>query len=494
MSQTRSTEAGAEPELIVVGSASPSVLDDEDRAATTRPDHRKHAIHRWSWAIVPLLDAAAVATVLAASNWVTALGVTHALLTWLAIGGLGRGREMLLPRVTEDAGGLSMRVALVAPVLAIPAAASGQTRELLMATTAIIPAVLLARVISFGVLRRLRRMRIAAKPAVIVGTGDVALDIAGALDQHAEYGLVAAGFVDDVVPASLPLPYLGSVSELPAVVTEYGIERIIVAYGHAGEMRLVDTLRRCEDLGADVLLVPRLFEIGRPVVPGVIDDLWGYPIVRLRLGRLRGWHARVKRAIDVFVAALLLVLGAPIMLGIALTVRMSSPGPILFRQLRVGRRGREFELLKFRTMKVNGDSDTTWSVGHDPRVTAVGRLLRRTSLDELPQLFNVLRGDMSLVGPRPERPYFARRFSNEIRGYADRHRAPPGMTGWAQVHGLRGNTSVSARARFDNGYLDSWSVTQDVAILGMTLAEVVRAATERNDSGSSDAGASGWAG
>jgi len=487
MWQTRSIEAEGEPELIVAGSASPLVIDDEDRATTPDASHRKHASHRWSWAIVPLSDAGAVATVLAASDWLTALGAMHALLTWLAIGGLARGREMLLPRVTEDAGRLSMRAALVAPVLAIPAAGSGQTRELLMATTAIIPAVLLARVISYGVLRRLRRMRIAAKRAVIVGTGDVAVDIAGALDQHAEYGLVVAGFVDDIVPTSLPLPYLGSVSQLPAVVTEHGIERIIVAYGHAEEIRLVDTLRRCEDLGADVLLVPRLFELGRPVVPGVIDDLWGYPIVRLRLGRLRGWHARVKRAMDVSVAALLLVLGAPIMLGIALTVRISSPGPILFRQLRVGRRGREFELLKFRTMRVNGDSDTTWSVRHDPRVTAVGRLLRGTSLDELPQLFNVLRGDMSLVGPRPERPHFAKRFSNEIRGYADRHRAPPGMTGWAQVHGLRGNTPVSARARFDNGYLDSWSVTRDVVILGMTLAEVVRAATEQDDSAPSDA-------
>jgi lipopolysaccharide/colanic/teichoic acid biosynthesis glycosyltransferase len=154
-------------------------------------------------------------------------------------------------------------------------------------------------------------------------------------------------------------------------------------------------------------------------------------------------------------------------------VRLSSPGPILFKQRRIGQRGEVFELLKFRTLSVNQDSDTTWSVSEDERRTAVGRLMRMLSIDELPQLVNVLRGEMSLVGPRPERPYFADQFRVAVPGYDDRHRVPAGMTGWAQVHGLRGDTSIKDRAVFDNHYVENWSLWRDLVILARTVETVV---------------------
>ncbi len=170
---------------------------------------------------------------------------------------------------------------------------------------------------------------------------------------------------------------------------------------------------------------------------------------------------------------MLLVVTAPLLGGGAVAVRLSSPGPILFRQRRVGRNGRVFELLKLRTMHVNDDADRLWSVAGDPRVTRAGRILRKTGLDELPQLVNVLRGEMSLVGPRPERPLYANRFSAEVPRYGDRHRVPPGITGWAQVHGLRGDTSIGERIRFDNHYIEHWSLWRDLVILLRTAKQVL---------------------
>jgi lipopolysaccharide/colanic/teichoic acid biosynthesis glycosyltransferase len=157
-------------------------------------------------------------------------------------------------------------------------------------------------------------------------------------------------------------------------------------------------------------------------------------------------------------------------------VKLSSPGPVLFRQRRIGQAGREILVPKFRSLRVNHQSDTQWSVDDDPRVTSVGRLLRRTSIDELPQLWSVLKGDMSLVGPRPERPLFVRRFSSDVDGYRDRHRLPVGLTGWAQVHGLRGDTSIGRRARYDNQYIEHWTLWRDFVIVLRTLAEVAREA------------------
>jgi exopolysaccharide biosynthesis polyprenyl glycosylphosphotransferase len=187
----------------------------------------------------------------------------------------------------------------------------------------------------------------------------------------------------------------------------------------------------------------------------------------------------VKRGLDVLVAGVGLLAAAPVLAVAAVAVHVSSPGPILFRQMRVGRGGRAFALLKFRSMRMNDDSDTAWSVADDDRVTPVGRFLRRTSLDELPQLLNILSGDMSLVGPRPERPHFVEQFVETIPGYRDRLRVPVGLTGWAQVHGLRGDTSIADRVRFDNAYIENWSLWLDIVILARTIREALMGGERR---------------
>jgi exopolysaccharide biosynthesis polyprenyl glycosylphosphotransferase len=257
------------------------------------------------------------------------------------------------------------------------------------------------------------------------------------------------------------------------------VRRVIVAFGAAREADLVAVLRAAAALPVAVYCVPRFFELRVPRERVRSDDLWGIPLVRLSAPGLRTFERIVKRALDVIVACLALLLTAPILAIAACAVRLTSPGPILFRQDRVGRGGRVFPLLKFRSMLVNDDSDTAWSVAHDDRVTRVGRFLRKTSVDELPQLLNILRGEMSLVGPRPERPHFVELFSSEVPRYRDRLRMPAGLTGWAQVHGLRGDTSIVERVRFDNAYIENWSLWLDLVILARTLREALMGGERR---------------
>jgi exopolysaccharide biosynthesis polyprenyl glycosylphosphotransferase len=247
---------------------------------------------------------------------------------------------------------------------------------------------------------------------------------------------------------------------------------VIVAFLNAPDDEIVRFLRGCDRLQVDIHVVPRFFELGVGVEQ-TSDDISGIPISLLRRAPHRSLTWPLKRAFDISVASVGLILTSPIMALAAIAVRFSSPGPILFRQRRLGEGMKPIEVMKFRTMRVNEDSDTTWSVLRDERLTGIGRVLRQTHLDELPQLINVLRGDMSLVGPRPERPYFAELFSAEIQGYGDRHRVPVGLTGWAQVHGLNGDTSIEERARFDNRYIESWSLWRDLVILARTGAAVV---------------------
>jgi lipopolysaccharide/colanic/teichoic acid biosynthesis glycosyltransferase len=203
----------------------------------------------------------------------------------------------------------------------------------------------------------------------------------------------------------------------------------------------------------------------------------GDPLVRLRRAAFRQSSRVLKRAFDVVVATMGIVLTAPVMVVSAIAVRLAVSRHVLFRQPRVGVDGRPFTLLKFRTLPVTEDANsaTRWSVAGDHGISRTGRLMRRLSLDELPQLFNVLRGDMSLVGPRPERPHFVDQFARSYPHYRSRHRMPSGLTGWAQVHGLRGDTSIDDRARFDNVYIDSWTLWRDVAILVRTAGQVIGA-------------------
>ncbi|HYE89777.1 MAG TPA: exopolysaccharide biosynthesis polyprenyl glycosylphosphotransferase, partial [Terriglobales bacterium] len=226
------------------------------------------------------------------------------------------------------------------------------------------------------------------------------------------------------------------------------------------------------DIGDDLVtihLVPDVF--GLATLRGGIEEFEAIPFIHLRESPLYGWNRVLKRAFDLVVGGVCLLVAAPAMLGIALAVRVSSPGPVLLRQERMGLDGRRFELLKFRTMRVDAEAATgpVWARADDDRRTPVGGLLRRFNLDELPQLVNVLRGEMSLVGPRPERPVFVEDFRRRIPGYMLRHKVKAGMTGWAQVNGWRGDTSLEKRIEYDLYYIERWSLAFDVKILVQTL-------------------------
>lgn len=401
------------------------------------------------------------------------------ILAFLAM--IGANRRRLRLSVVDDFGLLVRAVAsgLLAVGLALLAGDSGDGRKLIAQATMSLAALAIGRTCSYALIRLWRRRGWLQSRAVVVGAGAVGLEIISLLERHPEYGLEAVGLVDDVV--DLPGPghnLLGGIDDLERVVTAHRISRVIVAFGPVGEQELVETLRAAAHLPVEVYVVPRFYELGlAPVGPGS-DEIWGIPLIPVRRAALQADAWFIKRLVDVIVSGTALLVLSPLLGALALAVKVSSPGPILFRQRRIGQHGREIDVLKFRSMRVNDDSDTQWTVAEDPRLTKLGRLMRRTSLDELPQLWNVFRGDMSLIGPRPERPHFVDQYAVEIRGYRDRHRLPVGLTGLAQVHGLRGDTSIYERARFDNFYIEHWSPLLDAKIVARTATAVVRDALD----------------
>lgn len=396
--------------------------------------------------------------------------VPYVATTLLVLAVSGAYRNRLTPTVSTDAAGLAARVAL--PGVALGALAGADT-SFLRAVALAIPAVLAVRAATYALVRA-GRCRSGREPTLIVGAGAVAAQLARRLQEHPEYGLEPIGYLDSFADRPLPLARLGDIDDLATVLEERGIRRVIVAFGARREHELVSVLRACERPDVEVYIVPRFFELGLAPRGPETEDLWGLPLVRVKRAALTTKAWRVKRAVDVAVSAAALLVLSPLMALTALAVKLTSRGPVLYRQLRVGQRGRPIEVLKFRTMHINNDGETTWSVTADPRVTAIGRILRPLSIDELPQLVNVLRGEMSLVGPRPERPHFAHQFASEVPRYDDRHRVPAGITGLAQVQGLRGDTCIEERAVFDNQYIEHWSLWLDLVILLRTVGTVLR--------------------
>jgi exopolysaccharide biosynthesis polyprenyl glycosylphosphotransferase len=340
------------------------------------------------------------------------------------------------------------------------------------------------RVTLVSVQRRARSRRDIGKRTLIVGAGLVGVQVAQRLIDHREYGLQPVGFLDaDPAPyvsrTALGVPVLGAPADLAAVAEDMDAQHVILAFSSAPDGALVRVVRLCEALGLEVSLVPRMFESITDRM--ALDRLGALPLLGLRSVDPRGWQFACKYAADRILAMVLLLAVAPLLLATALAVRLTSPGPVLFRQRRVGRDGKAFDLLKFRSMYVEGEPDTTFEpapgaapggVEGEDRRTPLGRFLRRSSLDELPQLVNVLQGDMSLVGPRPERPEFVELFSTDLTRYGDRHRVKSGITGWAQVHGLRGQTSLSDRVEWDNFYIENWSLWLDCKIVLMTVSAI----------------------
>jgi len=326
-------------------------------------------------------------------------------------------------------------------------------------------------------------------PTLIIGAGSVGRLLAKRLANHPEIGLRPIGFLDkeprefDSEDRDSPrLPVLGASWDLAEVIDRYKVERVIFTFSTAPHDVLLRMIDECTARGVHVTLVPRLFEkMPRQLT---IDHIGGISLLSIGPTNPRGRAFVVKYAFDRIAAAIALVLLAPVFLIVAGEVWRSLGRPILFRQRRVGRDGEPFEMLKFRTM--HGDPDAECAdielppdtapggVEGEDRRSSAGAFLRRTSLDELPQLVNVLRGEMTLVGPRPERPEFVSRFEHDIYRYGDRHRVKAGITGWAQIHGLRGNTSLAERAEWDNFYIENASLSLDVRILLHTLVAVVR--------------------
>jgi exopolysaccharide biosynthesis polyprenyl glycosylphosphotransferase len=341
-----------------------------------------------------------------------------------------------------------------------------------------------ARAVLASIRRQAIQSHALATPTLVVGAGIVGEHLVRRLTADRRYGLRPVGFLD-ADPLPIPaggssVPVIGDLENLADAVRQTGARHVILAFSSEPDHVLVEMVRECQRLGVNVSLVPRLFEAVNE--RAVLDHIGGVPLLSLHPTDPRSWHFAVKHALDRVAALVALLVLAPLMIAIALAVQASSRGPILFRQRRVGRDGRPFDLLKFRTMREAAvaqpftppEGCAPGGVEGEDRRTRVGCLLRECSLDELPQLINVLRGEMSLVGPRPERPEFVERFIAEVDRYQDRHRVKAGITGWAQVHGLRGQTSIGDRVEWDNYYVQNWSLGLDLRIIALTIAEVLR--------------------
>ena len=312
---------------------------------------------------------------------------------------------------------------------------------------------------------------------LIAGGGELASHVAARLTGRVEMGFRVIGYVadsDSGHEALGSLPRLGSLEETPEVVSRHGVHRVFVALPQASSqetMRLLDRLVR--EVVA-VHLVPDLLQF--TVLRSRVTDIDGLPTINLSETPLAGWSAVVKRVLDVVLSAAALVVLSPLFALIALLVWLEDRGPVFYRQVRMGLDAVPFEILKFRSMRMQAEDDTgaVWAERDDPRRTKLGAFLRAWSLDELPQLWNVLRGDMSLVGPRPERPNFVQQFREQYPHYMLRHKVRAGMTGWAQVHGWRGNTSIHMRIEHDLYYIENWSLLLDIKILFMTVRQGLR--------------------
>jgi exopolysaccharide biosynthesis polyprenyl glycosylphosphotransferase len=325
--------------------------------------------------------------------------------------------------------------------------------------------------------RHLYRMRRHLQRAVILGATASAGDIYRKLHRHASFGFEILGYFSQQRAADgalLNSPWLGTLPAAPAYLLDNGINLAFIALPADQQGDLLDVVHACEGVDIEFMMVPDMVEMLTTQVR--TNELEGIPFLKLKGIALTAWGRISKRAFDLAVSLLSLLLFAPLWIVIAMAVKLTSRGPVLFTQRRVGLDGRSFTMYKFRSMRPGAEEQTgpVWVREHDPRRTAVGVFLRKTSLDEFPQLLNVLKGEMSLVGPRPERPFFVEKFKHLVPQYLDRHRVKTGMTGWAQVNGLRGGTSLEERIRYDLYYIENWSFAFDIRILLRTLHAAIK--------------------
>ena len=414
----------------------------------------------------------AVLCLVASSLTLTAVTAAVAVLTWQA---RGLYTHRIALSVLDDLPELAIGVLVglapgVAAALLVPTGQVGGTGSLRVVAS-VLGVVALGRLASYGTILRLRRRGKITYPTLLIGIGPSAASLLNRIETHPESGLHVVGTLADQGGLATRLPVLGGAHDLAKVVREWNVSNIVVGYGGITSSALIDVLRTGDRANLEIHVVPRLFELSTR--RGSDDHIWGLPLVRLRQPANRRLTWRAKRTFDVVGAALALLLVSPVLAAVALAVRLRLGRGIIFTQTRIGIHGQPFELMKFRSMSSAPGLSGAWSVSTD-ELSAVGRFIRRYSLDELPQLVNVLRGDMSLIGPRPERPEYVDKFVGLFPRYAHRHRVAVGMTGLAAVNGLRGDTSIEERCAFDNWYIDNWSLWLDAKILIRTISAVVR--------------------
>ena len=320
--------------------------------------------------------------------------------------------------------------------------------------------------------RRLYRKGKHLRQAIILGNDTLASDVYTKLNGHPSFGFMILGyFADSKAPKDERLstaPYLGGISDAPGFIQTSAVDLVFIGLRSEQHGMLFDFISECEGINVEFMMVPDVLEVLTSQVS--LTELEGIPLLRLKSIPFTVWGRISKRALDLVVSSVMIVLLSPFILLIIILIKLDSPGPILFLQERVGLDGWSFTMYKFRSMKVGSElSRATLGVKDDPRRTRVGVWLRKLSMDEIPQLFNVLKGEMSLVGPRPERPVLVEEFRKIVPKYLDRHRVKTGMTGWAQVNGLRGDTSIADRVKYDLYYIENWSLTFDIKILLRTI-------------------------
>lgn len=325
------------------------------------------------------------------------------------------------------------------------------------------------RVVGRSVMRRMRAKGYNQKHVILLGNGPIAKNYLDVIEKERHLGYQAAGYVALGPTQELgELTYLGGYDRLEAILDEYRPDEVVSAIEMEDYKYTPGLIAACEKTGTKMAIIP--FYSDYITANPQFDDIGGIPLLNIRRIPLDNWgNAITKRAADVICSGLLLILTSPILLLCAIGVKLSSPGPIIFRQERVGRNKKTFYMYKFRSMRVNDDQNTGWSCDQDDRKTKFGAFIRKFSLDELPQLFNVLKGDMSLVGPRPELPFHVDHFKEEVPLYMVKHQVRPGITGWAQVNGLRGDTSIKERIEHDLYYIEHWDVLLDIKILFVTV-------------------------
>ena len=370
---------------------------------------------------------------------------------------------------------------------AITGSRSGGIARVWMCAAILIP---LGRWVWIAYKRRMFRRNVMTAGTLIVGNGRIAEKVIDRINATPDYGLRPIGLIDDEMPTMgidrdqpSSIPYLGKLECIEDKIVETGAECMVVAFSRTRDERIIEAVRAAQKHHVSVWIVPRIYDtIG---VRARIDHVGGLPLIVVPYTDPDSWQFAAKHISDRTVATLGLVLISPVFLTLMLLVRLSSPGPIFFSQPRIGRDGKEFGCLKFRSMRPLQASDAAFTLKADSapggvegvdRRTKIGKIMRATSMDELPQLINVIRGEMSLVGPRPERPEYVDLFNIQITRYGDRHRVKAGITGWAQVHGLRGQTSIADRAEWDNFYIENWSLWLDWKILAMTVGAVLHRA------------------